>query len=153
MSTLPTTPKTAAQRLMALARSASKNAALLKYNSGNWSISEMPVVPSTRFILYPHQVTHSWTHFADNKVIDEIMAVVFDDVEGDSEQRIVKGRGRSDLGDTDESQWPLDTAGKRRDPWVFGFGLPMRNLDTGALVVFKTSSTGGMGAIAGQVDS
>jgi hypothetical protein len=43
-------PKTAAQRLDALARSAS-NFTLIKYNSGNWTISDTPVPANTRFVL------------------------------------------------------------------------------------------------------
>jgi hypothetical protein len=152
MSSVPAKPKTAAERLEALARSAS-NIAMLKYNSGNWSISDMPVPANTRFALYPDQVSHSWTQFSDGKVVAEITAVVADDDEGDSELRIVNGKAREDLGSDDQSNWKLDPSGKKVDPWVYGFGLPMLNLTTGALVVFKTSSAGGMGAVAGQVAS
>jgi hypothetical protein len=152
MSNLPAKPKTADERLEALARAAA-NVTLLKYNSGNWTISEIPVPADTRFVLYPDQVSHSWTCFGDSKVITEISAVVAEDVDGDTELRIVNGRGRQDLGLDDEAKWELDSAGKRRDPWVYGFGLPMMNAKTGAIVVFKIASVGGMGAIAGQVAS
>src|SRR5205809_3729107 len=106
MSNLPTKPKTAAERLNALARSAS-NITRLKYVSGNWSISDTPVPAGTKFVLYPDQVSHSWTHFLGGKVAAEITAVVADDVEGDVELRIVKGKGRADLGSDDQSQWEL----------------------------------------------
>jgi hypothetical protein len=147
---LHTKPKTADERLQALARSAS-NVTLLKFNSGNWTISDIPVSPDTRFVLYPDQVSHSWTNFYGGKVVTEISAVVAEDDDGDAELRIVKGNGRKNLGLDDEVKWELDSAGKRRDPWVYSFGLPMMNAETGAIVVFKTASVGGMSAIAGQV--
>ena len=62
--------------------------------------------------------------FFGGKVAD-VAAPVVDDVEGDSEQRIVKGQGRDDLGYLDEAEWEIDNSGKRRDPWTYGFGLPM----------------------------
>jgi hypothetical protein len=153
---MPTNPplkyKTAAERLDALARSAS-NVTMIKYNSGNWTISDIPVTAATRFVLYPDQVSHSWTHFADGKAVTEIAAIVADDVEGDVELRIVKGKDREDLGYDDQTKWDLDSSGKPRDPWSYGFALPMMNAGTGAVVVFKIASVGGMGAIAGQVAS
>jgi len=152
MNTLPAKQKTADERLEALARSAS-TVTLLKYNSGNWTISDSPVPADTRFVLYPDQVSHSWTNFYGGKVVTEISAVVAEDDDGDPELRIVKGKGRKDLGLDDENQWEFDSAGKRRDPWVYGFGLPMMNAETGAVVMFKIASVGGMAAIAQQVAS
>jgi hypothetical protein len=145
-------PKTADERLQALARSA-LNDTLIKYNSGNWTISEVLVPANTRFVIYPDQVTHYWTHFVGGKAVTEIAAVVADDADGDTELHIVAGKERKDLGSDDEAKWETDSSGKLRDPWVYGFGLPMMNAETGALVVFKTASVGGMGAIAGQVAS
>jgi hypothetical protein len=52
---LPAKPKTAAERLQALARAAS-NVPMLKYNSGIWTISEVIVPAGTRFIAFPDQV-------------------------------------------------------------------------------------------------
>jgi hypothetical protein len=144
--------KTAAERLDALSRSAS-NVTLIKYNSGNWTIADLPVPPDTEFVLYPDKVSHYWTHFADSKVVTEIIAIVADDEEGDVELRIVKGRGRENLGYDDQTKWEPDSSGKPRDPMVYGFALPMRNVKTGAVVMFKSASVGGMGAIAGQVAS
>ena len=144
--------KTADERLEALARSAS-NVTLLKYNSGNWTISGNPVPANTRLVPYPDQVTHSWTHFEGGKAVTEITEVVAEDENGDTELRIVNGKGRKDLGFDDESKWEIDSAGKRRDPWVYGFGLPLMNIETRAVVVFKIASLGGMGAIAGLVAS
>jgi hypothetical protein len=145
-------PKAAAERLEALARSAS-NVTMIKYNSGNWTISDVPVPPDTKFVIYPDQVLHSWTHFADNKVVSEFSAIVAEDEEGDVELRIVKGQAREDLGYDDQTKWELDSSGKPRDPLVYSFALPMMNAETGAVVVFKIASVGGMSAIAGQVAS
>src|ERR1700716_2179241 len=144
--------KTADERLEALARSAS-NVTLLKYNSGNWTISDNPVPANTRLVPSPDQVTHSWTHFEGGKAVTEITEVVAEDENGDTELRIVNGKGRKDLGFDYEAKWEIDSAGKRRDPWVYGFGLPLMNIETRAVVVFKIASLGGMGAIAGLVAS
>jgi hypothetical protein len=153
MSNLPTKPTTAAQRLDALARGAS-NVTMLKFNSGNWSIADIPVPADTKFVVYPDQVIHAWTHFAGGKVVPggEITALVAEDEDGDTEQRIVKGQAREDLGDLDQAAWELDkSSGKPRDPWNYSFGLPMMNTGTGAVVMYKASSVGGMGAIGGLV--
>jgi hypothetical protein len=152
MSNLPAKPKTAEERLQALARAAS-NDTLLKYNSGIWTISDIAVPPTTRFVLYPDQVSHYWTHFAGGKVVTEITEIVADDDEGDVELQIVKGNGREDLGYRDQTKWERDSSGNPRDPWVYGFALPMMNAETGAVVAFKIASVGGMGAVAGQVAS
>jgi hypothetical protein len=142
--------KTGDERLAALARSAS-NVAVLKFISGNWTISDTPVSQETKFTIFPAQVQHAWTCFREGKVAEEISAIVVDDDDGDPTERIVRGRGRSDLGDIDEALWPVDKASKRQDPWAYGFSLPMVNVDTGTMVVFRTASVGGRGAVAEQV--
>ena len=58
------------------------------------------------------------------------------------------------MGDTDSSKWELGEDGKRRDPWVMQWLLPMSPVNAeGDLTVFATSSKGGIGAIGtlGQV--
>lgn len=142
--------KTGDERLAALARSAS-NIVILKFISGNWTISDTPVSPETKFAIFPDQVQHAWTCFRDSKVVEEISASVIDDDDGDPTEHIVRGKGRSDLGDTDDALWPVDKAGKHQDPWAYGFSLPMVNVDTGTMLVFRTASVGGRGAVAGQV--
>jgi hypothetical protein len=142
--------KSGAERLAALARSAS-NVAVLKFISGNWTISDTPVSPETKFTIYPDQVQHAWTCFHDSKVVEEISASVMDDDDGDPTEHIVRGKGRSDLGETDELLWPVDKSGKHQDPWAYGFSLPMVNVDTGSMLVFRTASLGGRGAVAEQV--
>jgi hypothetical protein len=150
MSTLPARKTTADERLQALARSATADT-LIKYNSGTWLIADVAVPDGTEFILLPEQVTHSWTHFSDKKVADEITAIVVDDEDGDTELKRVRGKERNDLGHEDQTQWELDSSGKPKDPWSYGFGLPMTNRKTRALVVFRTASVGGMGAIGKEV--
>jgi hypothetical protein len=147
---LPAKKTTADERLQALARSATADT-LIKYNSGTWLIADVPVPDNDEFILLPEQVTHSWTHFADKKVVDEITAVVVDDEDGDTELKRVRGKERADLGHEDQTKWERDSSGNLRDPMVYGFGLPMINRKTRALVVFKTASVGGMGAIGKEV--
>jgi hypothetical protein len=67
---------------------------------------------------------------------------------------IVGGKCRKDLGNNDKSLWEKDdSTGDPKDPWSYGYGLPMVNAETGAFVVFKIGSKGGKGAIAGMVAS
>jgi hypothetical protein len=152
MSNALTTPKTPEERLQALARAASVET-LLKFTTGIWSIAGTPVPAGTRFILYPDQVSHFWIKFVDSKPVEEIIALVAEDTDGDTELKIVRGKGRDDLGDHDETKWERDNTGQPKDPWSYGLGLPAMNAETGAIVVFKSGSVGGMGAIAGQVAS
>jgi hypothetical protein len=141
--------KTPAERLGALARAAAP--IVVKFISGNWSVSDVPVPAGTRFMLHPSQVSHCWTRFQDGKVAEEISAIVSEDEDGDPELHIVKGQGRRDLGYDNQAEWEPDNIGKPRDPWNYGLGLPMTDIKTGAAVLFRTSSIGGMAAIAGQV--
>jgi hypothetical protein len=53
---------------------------------------------------------------------------------------------RHELGDTDESQWPLDNSGKRKDPWQFGYTLRLVGEDE-TVYVYSASSFGGKAAI------
>jgi hypothetical protein len=63
-------------------------------------------------------------------------------------------RDGNDLGNNDKAFWERDNnTGEPKDPWNYGFGLPMMNAETGAFVVFKIGSHGGRGAIAGLVAS
>jgi hypothetical protein len=53
---------------------------------------------------------------------------------------------RSDLGDLDRSQWPLEN-GRPKDPWVDAFALYLECLATEAPFTFVTHTTGGKAAL------
>jgi hypothetical protein len=110
---------------------------LLKFNKGDWLIGEDDVPEGKEFIAFIDEVARGWVRFGDR-----------------TDRQIVKVRDghapkREELGDDDPSQWEVDeNTGKPRDPWVFQWLLPMAAVDAeGDLVVFVTSSKGGMGAI------
>jgi hypothetical protein len=112
---------------------------LLKFNKGDWLIGEDAVPEGKEFIAFIDEVARGYVRFEDKTVTD---------------RRIVKVRDghppkRDELGDDDESLWEVDeNTGKPRDPWVLQWLLPMAAVDAeGDLVVFVTSSKGGMGAI------
>jgi hypothetical protein len=112
---------------------------LLKFNKGDWLIGEDEVPEGTEYIAYIDEVARGWVKFVDKQVED---------------RKIVKVRDghppkREELGDDDESLWEADEkTGKPRDPWVFQWLLPMAAVDAeGDLVVFVTSSKGGISAI------
>jgi hypothetical protein len=54
---------------------------------------------------------------------------------------------RENLGDNDESAWPVDSKGKRRDPWQETAMLPLVDAASKAVFTFSTSSWGGRTAI------
>jgi hypothetical protein len=112
---------------------------LLKFNKGDWEVGDDPIPEGTEYIAFIDEVARGWVRFEDKKVTD---------------RKIVKVRDghppkREDLDDDDESQWEVDEkTGKPRDPWVLQWLLPMAPVDAeGDLVVFVTSSKGGMSAI------
>jgi len=111
---------------------------LLKFNKGEWEISEDKVSEGREYIAYIDEVARGWVKFVDKQVVD---------------RRIVKVRDghapkREELGDDDKDQWEVDDDGNPRDPWVFQWLLPMSPVDTaGDLTVFVTSSKGGKAAV------
>jgi hypothetical protein len=124
--------------LEAAAEAGSEYGKILKFVKGEWLIGEDIVPEGTEFIAYVDELARAWIKFEDQSVTD---------------RRIVKvaiGRPpeREGLGDTDPSEWELGEDGKPRDPWVLQWLLPMSPVDAvGDLVVFATSSKGGIGAI------
>ena len=124
--------------LEAAAEAGSEFGKILKFVKGEWLIGEDIVPEGSEFIAYIDEVARAWIKFENQTVTD---------------RRIVKvatGRPpeRQELGDTDPSKWELGEDGKPRDPWVWQWLLPMSPVDAeGDLVVFATSSKGGIGAV------
>jgi hypothetical protein len=56
---------------------------------------------------------------------------------------------RSELGDDDESQWPIsDLSGKPEDPWREVQMVPLESIETGEIFIFQTMSVTGLRAVA-----
>jgi hypothetical protein len=113
---------------------------LLKFKKDEHFVLGADKVPEgTEFIAYPKEVRQGWSKFENKKLIDEktgkpVLGFVVPE--------------REELGDLDKSKWPKNDAGAPADPWIKQSFLPLENVATGQLVVFVSSSQGGMGAIA-----
>jgi hypothetical protein len=56
---------------------------------------------------------------------------------------------RDELGDTDESQWPISKlSGRAEDPWREIMMVPLESVEAGELYIFQTSSVTGLRAVA-----
>jgi hypothetical protein len=79
-----------------------------------------------------------WTKWEDKRPVDYALVRVADGL---------KPPKRAQLGDHDQSLWMFD-----KDPWQFGFYLPLAD-DAGQLFVYSTSSRGGKDAIANLLEA
>lgn len=97
------------------------------------------VSEGTEYVAHVQEVRKGWSKFADKKLVEEksgkpVIGFVLPE--------------RDELGDLDQKKWPKDAAGQPTDPWVKQSFLPLENVATGQIVVFVSSSQGGIGAIA-----
>ena len=97
------------------------------------------VAEDTEFIAFPQEVRKGWSKFANRQLVEEksgkpVLGFVLPE--------------RDELGDTDPKKWPKNDAGAPTDPWIKQSFLPLENAATGQVVVFVSSSQGGIGAIA-----
>src|SRR5260370_5158729 len=97
----------------------------------------------TEAVAVMNGLTVGWTRWRDGKPAEERTGLL---AEGFRPAR------REDLGDLDRSVWPTDDKGEPRDPWQFGYRLPLVDRATGETLIFSTSSRGGIGAI-GQLST
>ena len=124
--------------LEAAAEAGSEFGKILKFVKGEWQIGEDAVPQDSEVIAYIDELARAWIKFEDQSVTDKRIV------------KVAMGRPpeRKDLGDTDSSKWELGEDGQPRDPWVLQWLLPMSLVDAvGDLIVFATSSKGGIGAI------
>jgi hypothetical protein len=124
--------------LEAAAEAGSEFGKILKFVKGEWLIGEDAVPQGAETIAYIDELARGWFKFEDQSVTDRLIV------------KVAMGRPpeRKGLGDTDPSKWELDEDGQPRDPWVLQWLLPMSLVDAvGDLIVFATSSKGGIGAI------
>jgi len=112
---------------------------LLRFSKGDYLAGEeaAPVPTGTVMTANVGELLVGYVLWADNKPAEQIMF------------RVADGKAvpkRSDLGNTDQDQWEVDSRGERRDPWQFTNYLPLL-AESGELFTFTTSSRGGIGAI------
>lgn len=113
---------------------------LLKFKKDEHFVLGADKVPEgTEYVAHAQEVREGWSKFKDKKLVDEksgkpVLGFVLPE--------------RDELGDLDRKQWPKNDRGDPVDPWVKQSFLPLENAATGQLVIFVSSSQGGMGAIA-----
>jgi hypothetical protein len=133
------------QLAKALAKFAEENGGgpggpLLKFKKDEHFILGADKVPEgTEFVAYVQEVRKGWSKFEGKKLVEEktgkpVLGFVLPE--------------REELGDLDQTKWPKNDAGQPTDPWVKQAFLPLENTATGQLVIFVSSSHGGMSAIA-----
>jgi hypothetical protein len=109
--------------------------------TGGYPISDTENLPDgVRCIAHTDETEFGWTRWQDGKPAEKRMGRVAD--------RFVPAQ-RSDLGDTDERQWEIQTDGTRRDPWQFGATMPITRLDSRETYQFTTGSKGGLRCVNG----
>jgi len=97
-------------------------------------------VPSgTEFIAFLHETQRGYIKFNADGPPDVRMVRIDQDAEVPE---------RSSLGDNDPTQWPLGLDGKKNDPWIEQFAIPMvRNDAGGELYVYVARGVVAMNAV------
>jgi hypothetical protein len=139
---LPTNYVDPVEELAAEARNNIENA--LKFVKGEWTINDEKVPDGAEFVACVDHLVQGWIRFDDQKVVERIL------VRRSDKQRLPK---REDLTYAEESDWPRDSKGKARDPWVIQFYVPLLAVNDEKLVTFVTGSIGGRIAVGKLCDA
>jgi hypothetical protein len=139
---LPTAYVDPVEELAAEARNNIENT--LKFVKGEWTINDEKVPDGVEFVAYVDHLVRGWIRFDDQKVAERIL------VRRGDRQRLPE---REDLSYAEESEWPRDSKGKARDPWVKQFFVPLLNTNDEKLVTFVTGSVGGRIAVGKLCDA
>jgi hypothetical protein len=130
---------TAANRLLAAADEAGAQEEIMKFSKGKYLKGEVEVPAGSEFTVSIGCAAVGWTRMPiNNEKVERRIG------------RIVDGfvaEDRKDLGDLDESKWPVDSLGKRKDPWFKQWFLPLVNEETGETAVFAGGSIGAQRAV------
>jgi hypothetical protein len=116
------------------------DAQLLKFTRGIWSTGadSETIAAGAKFLAIVTGLRHGHIKWEGGKPVDRRMVPVKDHP---------LARARSELGDLDEADWPLDKDGAHSDPWVFTYELPLLDLETDGARLYATSSFGGRQSI------
>ena len=82
---------------------------------------EVPV--GTRFVAFLHETRKGYIKFNGQGVPPDVRMVRIDEN--------AKVPERDELGDNDQSQWPIGLSGEPKDPWKPQFAIPMPRHDSG----------------------
>jgi hypothetical protein len=114
---------------------------LLKFTKfGDWVAGDHAekIPHGTRMVAHTLELLIGWLKWQDGKPVEDQMypiAIAKENVPN-----------RSELGDTDRSQWPIDDKGVARDPWQFTNYLIMMD-EADNLYTFAPSSKSGLDAV------
>jgi hypothetical protein len=113
---------------------------LLKFKKGQWYRGEgsKPVENGTRVICNMAAFWTGWIRWFNMKPVEHRGGCLVD---------FPQHLTRDDLGHNDKSVWETDPKGNPKDPWSPTDMLVMRELDSGDLVTYSTSSDGGRDAL------
>jgi hypothetical protein len=121
-------------------RAANKSAGfgrIMTYVKGEYFIEKVVVPLGSKYKVYTREWVHVWINFDERPVQQKIY-------------RIAQGQQppeRDTLGSLDKSLWSQGFNGQPKDPWVLQYIIPFEAAD-GEVIAFRTSSSGGMRAVA-----
>jgi hypothetical protein len=116
------------------------DATLLLFKKGLWTAGkDASAMDGVELAALVNELMTGWAKWEDKRPADYVVGRVADGF---------KPPKRNQLGDTDRSLWDFD-----KDPWQFGFYLPLADPKSGQLYVYQTSSHGGKNAIANLLDT
>jgi hypothetical protein len=125
------------RRAAAEGQQASLAGTLLRFIKGRWvhkgenGKEELPI--GTGLVLVTGECRRGWTKWHNGKPVAHHVGRVCENYTPPS---------REEIGNTDESRWPIGLSGKKQDPWQFTFYVPLVS-DDGDLFTFVTSTAGG----------
>jgi hypothetical protein len=112
---------------------------MLKFSKGEWLVGRdgVEVLLGTKFVAGVDAMQVGWTKWEEGRPTDTVMGYLRDGY------RVPR---RSEMGDTDSEEWPLDDRnGKPRDPWQFSNRFILMDASD-QLFTFPTQSAGGVDA-------
>ena len=116
----------------------------LKFNKGKWAQivgEEKTEISATEpFAADVRSYRRGWIKWEDRKPTLKIIGRPIDGFVSPMRKR---------LGDLDENRWPRNSRGEPQDPWQENFFLTMRNLTSGRICTWNTTSWYGQKAMGG----
>jgi hypothetical protein len=135
---------TAENTALAIAAAAQEEGAnelgrLLKFSNGHYVVGTEEIPLGKEFVAHVEHWIRGWLKFKGGALIERKVGRVADGF-------VVPQR--DELGDTDESLWDKDPAGKPTDPWTMQSYLPLEDVESGEIWTFVSGSVGGRQAVS-----
>jgi hypothetical protein len=114
----------------------------LKFTKGKWAqiVGEEKIEISATVVFAADVLSYwrGWIKWEDRKPTFKIIGRPIDGFVSPMRKR---------LGDLDENRWPRNSRGEPQDPWQENFSLTMRNLTSGRICTWNTTSWYGQKAM------